>query len=337
MKKILNVHEPLSATYSHTANTLAIIGDEEGVDPWLMNCFIQIFGSNEVFLDYQDFGFMECPIIHSQHIGLDLVKEGWKHITEFVKKAIQLEYYVYAELNVSKIKAFNLKWPFAHDVLIYGFDDETEEYFIADFFNGKKYTFTRVSYKEIEDAFSYDASIFGRTGIFFDDIFLLKPKDDKNAIFSVDKVKDSLTLYLEEKPMIYGFNRFKPYNVKEVQDYYYGIGCYNIFFNIIEKTKENRLLPNRWRQIIHLMYEHKKIMGIRLKYMNVRNYLSNSHAYIDEYKLIEEKMFKVRNLFLKYSLSGKEHTLESIKENLLCVRDMERNVIPSILKDIMVV
>ena len=30
----------------------------------------------ELILDYQDFGFMECPIIHTQHIGLDMVDRG---------------------------------------------------------------------------------------------------------------------------------------------------------------------------------------------------------------------------------------------------------------------
>jgi hypothetical protein len=103
MNKILKVHDPLSATYSHSANTLAIVGDEAGIHPWLMNCFIQIFGSEEDFLDYQDFGFMECPIIHTQHIELNLVKEGWSQITEFIKNAIQKEYYIYAEQLIDDI------------------------------------------------------------------------------------------------------------------------------------------------------------------------------------------------------------------------------------------
>ena len=166
MNKILRVHDPLSTTYSHSANTLAIIGNDEGIHPWLMNCFIQIFGSKEDFLDYQDFGFMECPIKHTQHIGLDLVKKGWTHMTEFIRYIIQMDYYVYAEMNVSKIKLYNnFKLPFAHDVLIYGYDDEKKEYSIADFFDGKSYS----------------------------------------------------------------FNRFKPYTINEIQDYYYGIRCYNIF------------------------------------------------------------------------------------------------------------
>ena len=104
MKKILELGEPISATYSHAAHTLAILANEKNNRDWLMNCFIQIFGGENDFLDYQDFGFMECPLIHTQHIGIDMVDIGWKNRLDFVKMAIINNYYIYAEMNVSKIK-----------------------------------------------------------------------------------------------------------------------------------------------------------------------------------------------------------------------------------------
>ncbi len=93
MKKILELGEPISATYSHAAHTLAILANEKNNRDWLMNCFIQIFGGENDFLDYQDFGFMECPLIHTQHIGIDMVDIGWKNRLDFVKMAIINNYY----------------------------------------------------------------------------------------------------------------------------------------------------------------------------------------------------------------------------------------------------
>jgi hypothetical protein len=103
---------------------------------------------------------------------------------------------------------------------------------------------------------------------------------------------------------------------------------------MLESTKENQLLPNRWRQVINIMYEHKKIMGIRIKYLNGRNYLINSHSHINEYKVIEHKMLLVRNFFLKYSINGKDQILDKIKDNLISLRNIEREILPNLIKDI---
>ena len=130
MKKILELGEPISATYSHAAHTLAILANEKNNKDWLMNCFIQIFGGENDFLDYQDFGFMECPLIHTQHIGIDMVDIGWKNRLDFVKMAIINNYYIYAEMNVSKINAYEINKPFAHDALVYGFDEENKRFLI---------------------------------------------------------------------------------------------------------------------------------------------------------------------------------------------------------------
>lgn len=168
MEKILKVGEPISATYSHAAHTLSILAGEMDSKQWLMNCFIQLFGGGIDFLDYQDFGFMECPIIHTQHIGLDMVDRGWNSRIDFIKDAILENYYVYAELNINKISAYGRTVPFAHDALIYGFDENTGEFLIADFLASKRYERKWIPESELRNSLYEGEGAFGKTGIFYD-------------------------------------------------------------------------------------------------------------------------------------------------------------------------
>lgn len=256
MKKILELGEPISATYSHAAHTLAILANEKNNRDWLMNCFIQIFGGENDFLDYQDFGFMECPLIHTQHIGIDMVDIGWKNRLDFVKMAIINNYYIYAEMNVSKINAYEINKPFAHDALVYGFDEENKRFLISDFIGLKKYGSAWISEHELKSALYLDEGSFGKTGIFFNDIFLLKMKHDERAVFSTKKVIDTLWAYEQGIPISLGYNnRFKPLFADEKNNFLFGIQCYQLLYNMLEACSKNKKLPSRWRQVVYLFYE----------------------------------------------------------------------------------
>ena len=335
MRKILKVGKPLSATYSHSAHTLSILAAEDDNKGWLLNCFVQLFGDRCDFLDYQDFGFMECPIIDTQHIGIDMVDIGWKSRIDFIKMAIINDYYVYAELNTSKIKAYGQSVVFAHDALIYGFDEENKQFLIADFFQHKKYGNTWIEEDELKNAIYMDEGCFGKTGIFNNEIFLLKPHKNTEAIFSNEKVRETLGLYESGKPLLLGYNnRFKPLYPSEKNKYLYGINCYQMIYEMIENAKIEKNLPIRWRQVIYLFYEHKKIMCERLCYMGENNYLKNSQTYINMYQYIEKNMETILCLFIKYSLTYDEKILKRILEIIEKVNKDEKNILPDLIGDI---
>lgn len=337
MKKILELGEPISATYSHAAHTLAILANDKSSKPWLMNCFIQIFGGEDDFLDYQDFGFMECPLIHTQHIGIDMVDIGWKNRIDFIKKAIIKDYYIYAEMNVSKINVYGVNKPFAHDALIYGFDEENKQFLISDFFGLKKYGSAWISEQELENALYLDEESFGKTGIFFNDIFLLKIKYDERAIFSTKKVIDTLWAYEQGIPISLGYNnRFKPLFADEKNNFLFGIQCYQLLYNMLEACNQNKKLPSRWRQVVYLFYEHKRIMVERLKFMKEKECLKNAEKYLEIYKKIRDKHEIILMLFIKYALTYKKNILSHILSEINEVVREERLILPDLINDIIV-
>lgn len=335
MEKILKVGEPISATYSHAAHTLSILAEEMDSKQWLMNCFIQLFGGGIDFLDYQDFGFMECPIIHTQHIGLDMVDRGWNSRIDFIKDAILENYYVYAELNINKISAYGRTVPFAHDALIYGFDENTGEFLIADFLASKRYERKWIPESELRNSLYEGEGAFGKTGIFYDDIFLLKIKKDERAKFSPKKVRESLIDYISGTPIMLGYNnRFKPLFIEEKDEYFFGINCYQLIYNMLNNCNKGEELPNRWRQVIYLFYEHKKIMCERLEFMKRERCLKNADYHIERYQKIKNRMQIILNLFLKYSITYKKDILEKIFLELENINSNERKIIEDLISDI---
>lgn len=336
MKKILELGEPISATYSHAAHTLAILANEKNNRDWLMNCFIQIFGGENDFLDYQDFGFMECPLIHTQHIGIDMVDIGWKNRLDFVKMAIINNYYIYAEMNVSKINAYEINKPFAHDALVYGFDEENKRFLISDFIGLKKYGSAWISEHELKSALYLDEGSFGKTGIFFNDYFLLKMKHDERAVFSTKKVIDTLRAYEQGIPISLGYNnRFKPLFADEKNNFLFGIQCYQLLYNMLEACSKNKKLPSRWRQVVYLFYEHKRIMVARLRFMKEKECLKNAEKYIKVYEEIRDKHEIILRLFIKYVLTSKKDILlhilletnEAVRKEKLILSDLINDII----------
>lgn len=337
MEKILKIGKPISATYSHAANTLSILASDKDSEGWLMNCFIQLYGDNIDYLDYQDFGFMECPIMSTQHIGIDMIDKGWNSRIDFIKDAILADYYVYAELNVNKITAYGGTIPFAHDALIYGFDEVKEQFLMADFFANKKYGSEWIPEFELRNSLYEDEGTFGKTGIFYDDIFLLKIKKDERAKFSPKKVRESLIDYISGTPIMLAYNdRFKPLFTEEKDEYFFGINCYQLIYNMLNNCNKGEELPNRWRQVIYLFYEHKKIMCERLEFMKKEGCLENADYHIERYQEIKNRMQIILNLFLKYSITYKKGILEKIFLELENINSNERKIIDDLISDIII-
>ena len=69
-------------------------------------------------------------------------------------------------------------------------------------------------------------------------------------------------------------------------------------------------------RIIYLLYEHKKCMLDRIKYMVKNKYLGNEGNIYDHYKEIVNQMIIVKNMYLKYEYTKNNDLLLMIKARL---------------------
>lgn len=77
MKKILQVHYTPLTTYPHTANVASFIWKDPKIYPWLMNCFIKPFGWDLIGLDYEDFWFLDCPVVRCERLSRKIIVKKW--------------------------------------------------------------------------------------------------------------------------------------------------------------------------------------------------------------------------------------------------------------------
>jgi hypothetical protein len=83
---------------------------------------------------------------------------------------------------------------------------------------------------------------------------------------------------------------------------------------------------------LHILYEHKKCMVLRLKYMYNNNYINNIQYIYDKCKDVEMKSIVVRNLQLNYFITKEKKYIYKIKNKLFEIEQNEMSAL-NCLKD----
>lgn len=157
MEKKLLFKYPEITSWTWTAATFAILENYENAIPWLYNNFVQLFCErydNWVSVHY--FPHLDVisnnPFFHSALISRELISNLHIDIIDFIKKCIDLNYYVYCKVDEGCICVDR---KFLHELVIFGYDDSKETFEIADFTLNKyrKYTLTSTSFQNIKKAY----------------------------------------------------------------------------------------------------------------------------------------------------------------------------------------
>jgi hypothetical protein len=210
-----------------------------------------------------------------------------------------------------------------HEIFIYGYDiEEDKVYFAANILNGK-YIKTECSFEEIEKAYWNIESAHN----FFHNLHLFGLKECIELSFDMEQVISSIKKYL--------------YSIKSV-DVSFNEKCIFGFdaANLIVESAEKRLINNdNSIDIIpfQLLWEHKLLMELRLKYMLDNGYFVGGETFVDGYKLLKEKYFVIRNLVLKYILTKNKEILMRIIEALNKELMFEKVLLSKLLEKIGVV
>lgn len=327
--KILPVAKTPVSTFPHTADLAAILWNNKKIYPWLMNCFIKVYGWHvedmDYNMDYEDFYILDCPAILYERINYNVLKCGWNNPIDFVKEMINLKYYIYVILDTSKLLAH--EGTCFHDVLIYGYDDNEKIFYAADCFKEGKYMFEKISYNEFDQSFRYGKKDFENVFEFHDDLILIRENPDFSFTFYPSRVRESLVDYINAIPGKYTFSRLKLECPEEYDRYVFGKNNYKIIYKHLEYGKKvGGVLPH-YRQVFHLMFEMKDIMCERIKYMHNTGHINNFEYHFRNYSELRNKALICQNLILKYQITEDKNILNRIDEN---VRQIEMNEIKCI-------
>lgn len=333
---VLPVYKTPISTYPHTSDMAAILWNNPKMYPWLMNCFIKVYGWHvegmDYNMDYEDFYILDCPAILYERINRRVLECGWKDIVKFVKEMIDIGYYVYLILDTARITVHD--GTYHHDLMIYGYDEEEKVFYAADCFKKGKYLFEKIPFNEFIDAFRYGKNDFENIFEFHDDIILLRENPDFSFGFYPSRVKASLKDYVEGIPGSYTFSRLKLECPEEYGHYVFGKDNYKIIHKHLEYgINYGGVLPH-YKQVFHLMYEMKDIMCERIRFMTDKGYIRNGEEHLDNYDKLRKIALLCQNMILKYQIIEDKDILRRMEEKVQFIEKMEIKYMQNMIEDI---
>ncbi|MEK3824795.1 MULTISPECIES: BtrH N-terminal domain-containing protein [Paenibacillus] len=329
-QKVLPIKYPLITSLPAFANTNAILCTyEEAYYPWFIHNHIQLvgWGNPEVYLQFYTPVFREYYRLFTMHHYEKRVLSKWcDNIVQFIIDAIDDGNYVYLSIDqyyISSYRSFN-KWHGAHDMLIYGYDQERGIFYIADFFD-TTYCFSEADFKSVNKAFLSPYS----EGEWFKGVQLLKFKDHKIEFkFDLKLLIKQLKEYLYETKSSVDYKLIEePGNDSDS----WGIGVYPFLINYI---KENEEFVFSLVRSVHLLSDHKEVMLRGLEYLNTLNLITEYDLHFEAYTDIKKQCLVLRNICLKYMLTESTKDIQHVIDFINQIEIKERKAIQKLILDL---
>ena len=330
MERSLPIRYPSITSWTWIANTFAILETYDNTKEWLYNNFVNLFCETYdewVSLHYLPHVevFSISPFFKSALLERKIIRSISPDIITFIKKCIDLDYYVYCKVDDHFISKDH---KLLHELLIYGYNDSNSQFDIADFTlsDSQKYTFSKTSYKNIQ--LSIDAvmdeeddmqdGIGGDGGIF---IFCVN-KHQKYS-FNAELFKAYLDDYISCKcsSNLYRTNKLEiptsfSVGLKKIRC---GLAVYDTLIEYCTNLIEGK--NYFYIQSFHVLYKHKKLMLNRLRYLKDKLNFQISESILSEFESLLIHAEIIRNLGIKYLLQRDTIVLKKIKQLLKELKD----------------
>lgn len=338
----LPVRKPIVAHLPQSSAILAILGNKKHEYDWIMANFINIrVGPSWKFDDfYRRDMWYNCYYIQDNSISRDFMQLLYDDVIYFLINLISNGYYAFLTLNRKNIKAYNVDWDTRHPVLIYGYNLETSEFYIADFFSRRHYEFQTASFEEIRQANQYDEREFDWYPFKLQRFFKIKPGYQYR--FELNEITTKLIDYYNSEDMDAGsyyqfqtsdmeeklyFDDFAAYNMQ------YGLNCYD---TAIKLAGEGKL----WTRLCYLFFAHKVLMEQRLNYLGEQYGLKEDEALksmcselTSECKILYLSV--IRNSMYQEHNKKKSDSRARIQEQLIHIKENDKKFTEALVSSLL--
>lgn len=298
MRKLLSIEKkPLIQVYQHHAYGFSILGNGRESRIWAYNKYIQLvftpaYGLNS-FNYFVEFMTKQAPFIWEgcNDITISHLKIN---ILEYIKNGINQNEYAWLcidEYYIPDSPSYN-EGHYLHDVLIYGYDDNKEEFYKMGYNKTKHYCSSTIKY----DDFIKSSPIL---------IKFLSKNDKYVYQLDVNNIKDEMENYLNLKKennidnIEFQTDYYWMYGLETNQQSFFGIeACQKVHDIICSTILKKGLLDLRPSVLIA---EHKRIMYERLKILSSEKKLDASKI-ISKYSECVKYSIIYKNLCLKYNI-----------------------------------
>ncbi len=193
------------------------------------------------------------------------------------------------------IKNFNTSYHMTHELELVGYCLEKREfYIIVDY--GIDCKTLACKFEELREAYRRDPK-----AECISDIGLISKKHHAvTDTLNMEQIIDGLERYIYSKPSC---------GVDGNYICYYGIDAIEYLLKYVTEHKELRL------RIFQLMYEHKVIMGLRVRYLINSGFLEENDICYEDYSKLKNVFLKLRNKAIKYSVLNNTKDIDLLIEH----------------------
>lgn len=320
----------------YLAYPLSIILNYEECYPWFYSNYIQLRWSRDLknHLTFYFPGTEKIPeMLLNPWLDGQIMQKGTLESNDIDSirlfiKSIDEGYYIYSwfdEFYVPKRLSYK-KNHFIHDFMITGYNTDEKVFYLLGYSDRSLLETTKIKFEQLQEAmFSHNE----KSGSWLhNEVTLLKKSDDCDYKFDLNHVCSSLEDYLLETDTSKNYSMF----VRPNSELIYGMSVYEYlkkYFILLADKKITFSL-----NMIHILYEHKKCMSMRLEYMErtcgIKDIDSIKSAFAD----IENIALDARNLQIKYMMDYNPSTLLKINEKLNEMEPLEKQTIERLLEKI---
>ena len=336
MKKVLPMTIPIIRSYANYAHIFAILDTHgENYYPWLYNHYVQLCVPDDYktfTVDYMVTGmYTNTPSLFTSRIERKMAVAIRNGIINFIKFAIDNDYYIFLMLEVSHIAAY--KGMRFHEPLLYGYDDEKEEIYFADSYMKGKYSKGIATYAEIVKATGDEArwNNFRMSNLGLD-VLCMKYRDMKERfVFNKNTYVMFLNNYVNQVDTYNFFGRIPGVTRGEATPNICGIGIYTILQKHLQFVREE---ANAYIDVrgFYVILEHKKLLENTLTFLLGEQW---KEVFPTEWQLVQEEIKNATlclNLCLKYNVVKSNKILSKIGEYATVLEETEKGLFPQLIK-----
>ena len=333
MKKILPITIPPVIGYLHHAYPLSILANEEAYLPWFHSNYIQLYCPYNLqnlssrtlkfnFYRRPDQRVSFSPYLKVQLLNRDLIFKSPTDIVPFIVACIDKGYYVQPTVDEYFLpdSAAYQKRPLVHETLIYGYDNQA---FVGMGYNKNgDYASYHIMFSELEQAI-VQADLTGH----YDPNGLRLFKYDSQARYDFDihLVQEQITDLLHSRNTSHRFRI-----VANPVDDAYGLATYSPLKSYIESFLYSPLSFDI--RPAHILWEHKKCMVDRLKYMETQGYLKSEDGFSAQYDEVARKTGMLRMMLLKFRKTRSPALIYRVCLHLDAIAEVEKRLLQDLMK-----
>ncbi len=335
-KVILPVNFPPITSWQWHASLFSILANDEFALEWIYSNYIQLrcypeidsITGNKIFMfDFipGDSSLKECPYLLSEIITQEQILAYSKDILSFLLKTLDLSYYIFGICDETDM--LNRGRRILHQLFIYGYDLESQIFYVGDFTFKGRYSYTTVPFDKVVSGFLnvqpgedfvFNHNYKGMRGLYL----IKKNTDEKYYSFDSELVKRTLNEYIN------GSNT-KAHFWQMRNNYSTNSFGVNIYDSIIDQIVLLEEKVNTWYDYrpFHITYDHKVLMQNRIKYMMDNKNIPFDQQILENYEVVKNTMLYSRNVFIKANITKDIEMLSKIKAHILEAKERELDIL----------